>query len=107
NNAPPPPSDSRSKSQGLQNTPADPNRPNDTNGNKDENGQSNKADKQSEPGTKKDTSLQGRQDQLEDIERAQQNQDKTGKPIDSIEKSKQNLRKSLKDIKTLEDAESK
>lgn len=42
---------------------------------------------------------------MQDIERAQQNQDKTGKPIDSTEKSKQNSDKALKDIKTLKDAE--
>lgn len=66
---------------------------------------SDKPDKQSEPGTKKDTSLQGRQDQLNDIEHAQSNQAKTKNPIDSIEKSKQNLKNSLKRVNTLKDAE--
>jgi hypothetical protein len=64
-----------------------------------------KADKQSGPGTPKDRSLEGTQNQVDDMERAQKDRAKTGKRIDSIEKSKQNLKNKLKGIKSLQDSE--
>jgi hypothetical protein len=48
--------------------------------------------------------VQGTQDQLTDIERAQKDRSKTNKPpIDSVEKSKQNLKNRLRQIKSLQD----
>jgi hypothetical protein len=70
-----------------------------------EDSSSSRPDPQSAPGTSKDQSLQGRIDQVKDLEKAQQNQNKTKKPIDSTTKSKQNLDNALKKIKSLDDAE--
>jgi len=66
-----------------------------------------RADPQSEPGTGKDPSLQGRQNQLEEMERAQRDSraGKLKKRIDSIERSRRNLVQSLKQIKSLQDVE--
>ena len=60
-------------------------------------------DKQTGPGTTKDRSLQGTTQQVQDMERAQKNQSKTRRPIDSMEKSKQNLKHELKRVKSSED----
>jgi RHS repeat-associated protein len=70
-----------------------------------EDASSSRPDPQSGPGTSKDQSLQGRIDQVKDLEKAQQNQNKTKNPIDSTTKSKQNLDNALKKIKNLDDAE--
>jgi RHS repeat-associated protein len=64
---------------------------------------------QSEPGTGKDQSLQGRQDQLTDMER-EQNNFRSGKrvgPVDSIGKSQQNLDNALRELqgRSLDDVE--
>lgn len=64
-----------------------------------------KPEAQSEPGTKRDRSLEGTQQQLKDMERAQKNQYKTKRSIDDISKSQQNLKSKLKKIKSLSDLE--
>ena len=65
------------------------------------------AEPQSEPGTAKDQSLQGRQDQLKDMQREQKDF-RSGKrkgPIESIKKTEQNMDHANRRITSLDDAE--
>jgi len=70
-------------------------------------GESGKADPQSEPGTGKDRSPQGTEEQLKDMEREQKDYHDgiRKKPVDSIEKSKQNFKKAIRNNPKLEDWE--
>jgi RHS repeat-associated protein len=76
-------------------------------GGEDVGGEGEAPEPQSEPGTAKDRSPQGTEDQLKDMEREQKDyrRGRRRRPVDSIEKSKQNLKKSVKDNPSVKDWE--